>query len=175
VRLHWGRVTLALMMPAGVLAGHALGYGVAGPHAGHDHHGYLPAAGAAAAVLALAALFAAAAGPGRGHIRLSHLVAAQAAAFATQEVIEHAAAGHGAAAVLESPAVWLGLAAQVATALCAALVVASASAAGAVLLAARPADAARALPAPTWLPPAADPFPAGVVLLAAGPRGPPGA
>ena len=55
--------------------------------------------------------------------------------FGGQEAIEHVAAGHGAGAFLGSPAVWVGLAAQVVTALLLVLLLRASATAGARLAA----------------------------------------
>ncbi len=114
------RPALALLAPSGVLAGHAVGHLIAPADGGHAvDHGYLGVAVAMAAPLALLALAWVGA---RGRevsrpVPLGALLAAQLLLFGGQEAIEHVAAGHGAGAFLGSPAVWVGLAAQVVTAL----------------------------------------------------------
>ncbi len=147
------RPALALLAPAGVVAGHAFGHLVAPGHAGNAvDHGYLGLAAVAAGPLALVALAWAGA---RGRqtaqgetaqraarpVPLGALLAAQCLLFGGQEAIEHAVAGHGPADVLASGALWAGLAAQVATALVLVLLVRAATTTGARLagvVAARP-------------------------------------
>lgn len=122
------RPALLLAAPAGVLGGHAIGYVAApGPGGAHAlHHGYLALALSIAVPLAvLAVAWAAAEGAtGRGtrtgaarSAPVGLLLTAQWMLFTGQEVVEHALAGHGPAAALQSRALWWGLAAQVVTAL----------------------------------------------------------
>lgn len=133
------RPALALVAPSGVLAGHAVGHLIAPGHGGHAvDHGYLGPAVAVAAPLALVAL-ALAGATGRHASRrrppLGALLVAQMLLFGGQEAVEHAAAGHGAGAFLGSPAVWIGLAAQVVTALALVLLLRASAVAGARLAA----------------------------------------
>ena len=141
MRLRSPRTAVLLAAPAGVLAGHTLGYLAADPHA--VEHAYLGGAFAVVGPLAVAAmLWTALAGArsrsGRGPVRplpLGPLLAAQWILFAGQEMTEHALAGHGPAEALRSPAVWLGVAAQAVVALALALLLRAAGVAGARLLA----------------------------------------
>jgi hypothetical protein len=139
MRLSSARVTIALAAPAGVLAGHALGYLAGGPHAGGHavDHSYLTVAAAGFSPLAVAALlWAAMSGTRPGsRVPVGALLAAQWALFAGQEMAEHALAGHGPAEALRSPAVWLGLGAQVLVALALALLLRVAGVTGARVLA----------------------------------------
>ncbi len=141
------RPALALLAPSGVLAGHAVGHLIAPGNGGHSvDHGYLGLAAAMAAPLALVALVCAGARgsqPGAGGRKVSRrpvpvgaLLVAQSLLFAGQEAIEHVAAGHGVIAVLGSPAVWVGLAAQVVTAVLLVLLLRASATAGARLAAA---------------------------------------
>ena len=142
MRLKSPRVAVVLAAPTGVLAGHALGYTAAGPHAGAVDHSYLGTAAAVVGPLAVAAVLWAVATGGRSRSRsglrplpLGPLLAAQWAMFAGQEMVEHALAGHGPADALASPAVWLGLGAQAVVALGLAVLLKAAGLAGARLVA----------------------------------------
>ena len=138
MRLRWPRTAVLLAAPAGVLAGHGLGYLGGDPHA--VDHAYLGGAVAVVGPLAVAALlWAAVVGSrsGRAPVRplpVGPLLAAQWILFAGQEMTEHALAGHGPAEALRSPAVWLGGAAQAVVALALALLLRAAGVAGARLL-----------------------------------------
>ncbi|HEX2192345.1 MAG TPA: hypothetical protein VHH09_04060 [Acidimicrobiales bacterium] len=109
------RVTVAFLVPAGALAGHAIGYAAAGGHA-HSGvgHGYLAALTAVAVPLALATLgWQAYRGATRGRRpALGPLVVAQPLLFLLQESLEHLVAGHGIGSVAASPAVVAGVLAQ---------------------------------------------------------------
>jgi hypothetical protein len=127
-----------LVVPAAVLAGHWIGYALAGDGhhgAGAVGHGYLPAAVAVALPALVAALVWVAVGSGgwarpRGSPpRVAPLVGAQWAVFVVQELTEHALAGD-ALGVVASPAVWLGLASQVAVAAATCLLLGASSRAG---------------------------------------------
>lgn len=129
-----GRVSVALLLPAAVLAGHAVGYGAGHHHgAGAAAHGYLPAAGELAALLAAAGILVAAiSGPSwrptpRGVMRLA---GTQSALFLMLELGEHAVSGVGAAAALASQPVWIGLGAQLALAAVTVLLLSSVAATG---------------------------------------------
>ena len=111
------RLGVAFLIPAGALVGHAAAYGLVGRHS-HAHagpgHGYLAAAAAVAVPLALAALVWHAcqgASPGR-RPSLGPLLVAQPLLFLAQEGLEHLVAGHSVAALVQSPTVPAGLAAQ---------------------------------------------------------------
>ena len=133
------RPALALLAPSGVLAGHAVGHLIAPGTGGHPvDHGYL---GLAAAMAAPLALFALAWAGGRSRrvarrpVPLAGLLAAQSLLFGGQEAVEHVLAGNGVIAVLGAPAVWVGLAAQVVTALTLVLLLRASATAGARLAA----------------------------------------
>ncbi|HEV3402614.1 MAG TPA: hypothetical protein VG078_12395 [Acidimicrobiales bacterium] len=129
-----------LVVPAAVLAGHWLGYVLVGSgHGGSHalHHGYLPAVALVALPPSVAAVLLAVVGSGaRGGDRrdgatpVAFLVGAQWTLFVGQELVEHALAGD-ALGVVASPALWLGLAAQVVVAAAAGVVLGAASWAGA--------------------------------------------
>jgi hypothetical protein len=127
-----------LVVPAAVLAGHWLGYALAGNgHHGAQPvaHGYLPAAVAVALPALVAAMAWAAVGSrgwarsGGSPPRVAPLVGAQWVVFSLQELVEHTIAGD-AVGVVASPAVWLGLASQVAVAAATCLLLGAASSAG---------------------------------------------
>ena len=109
------RLAVAFLIPASALAAHAAAYGLAEPH-GHDApgHGYLAAVAAVAVPLAVAALvWHACQGASRGRRpALGPLLVAQPLLFLGQEGLEHLLAGHGMAAVIQSPAVRVGVVAQ---------------------------------------------------------------
>ena len=110
------RLAVALLLPAGALAGHAAGYALAGSQ-GHAEpsHGYLPVVSAAALPLALAALawFAYGGATRRRRPSLRPLLLGQPLLFLLQEVAEHLVSGHGLASLAHSPAVRAGMLAQV--------------------------------------------------------------
>ena len=147
------RTAVVLAAPAGVLAGHALGY-----LSGDSHtvdHSYLGVASAVVGPLAVAALLWAAltgtrARPYSRPLPVGPLLAAQWMLFAGQEMAEHALAGHGPAEALRSPAVWLGLAAQVVVALGLTLLLRAAVVAGARLTASLARGAPAAAAAGGW-------------------------
>ena len=176
-----------LVAPAGVMAGHALGYLLAGRgHAGHHavDHGYLPAAASVAVALFLGTLLwnfarvrssgprtspwgSPASGP---PVRL--MVCAQWVLFVGQELVEHAAAGD-AVAVIQSPALWLGLVSQVAVATAAILLLSAADWAGGRVVDILPAGSTWA-PSPRTWPLPTDLLPDGRLLFStATSRGPP--
>lgn len=135
MRLQLGRLSLGLVVPASVLLGHAVGYGVGS--GGHGHattaHGYLSVATAGAVVLALAGVLVAAGGShrtARPPVRALPLVGLQAGAFVVLEIIERAVAGEAPSALLGFPPLWAGLAAQGVAALLAVALVRSAATAG---------------------------------------------
>jgi hypothetical protein len=174
-----------LAVPAAVLAGHWLGYLLAGNghHASHRvGHGYLSAAVTVALPALGAALVSVAlgsggrgrrCGEGRGGLpAVASLVGAQWAVFVVQELIEHTLAGDALAAVA-SPALWVGLAAQVAVAITVWLLLSGASWAGGravdvFVRVVRSLHRARQWSAPPVLPPVD-----GTLLLTVSSRGPP--
>jgi hypothetical protein len=138
VALKHGRLAVLLLLPAGVLAGHAMGY--AG--AGHAHgaaasphvHGYLASAATVAVPLAVLALLWAVARPAAAAgVSFPRMLALQWVALLFQEAVEHLVAGQPVAALLGSRPLWLGLAAQLAVAGGAILLLRSARAVGARL------------------------------------------
>ncbi|MDQ3979368.1 MAG: hypothetical protein M3314_07455 [Actinomycetota bacterium] len=126
-----------LLVPAGVLAGHALGYagashvhGGAAATAGHSH-GYLAAAAAVATLLAVLALAGVAmARPAASRVSFRTLLTLQWGSLLVQEGVEHAVAGEPVVTLLSSFALWLSLAGQLVAAAGAALLVASARVVG---------------------------------------------
>ena len=171
-----------LVAPAGVLVGHAGGYFLAGSgHTGAHpvDHGYLPTA-AVAIPPVVAALLWSAVGAGRHPGRsaagragsLRFLVAAQWVLFVGQELVEHAAAGHP-AAVVASPALWLGLVSQVAVAAAAVLLLSAASWVGRRVVTVLLSPVSSLPPPPAWpLVAGARPV-TGMVLATVSSRGPP--
>jgi hypothetical protein len=112
--------TPLLLLPAGLTAGHAAGYLVAGgPHHGASDagaHGYVPLLLRLAVPLAAGAL-AGAVARGRRHaaprpLRWDRLALHLAALFLLVEVAEHAVAGVGPAHVLHAPSTAWGLLGQ---------------------------------------------------------------
>ncbi|MEA2974111.1 MAG: hypothetical protein QOG82_2569 [Actinomycetota bacterium] len=139
------RPALILAAPAGVLVGHAIGYLAAPGPAGAAavHHGYLALVLAVAVPLGVMAVgWAATAGavsdPRRGPVHravpVGPLLLAQWLLFTAQEMVEHAVAGHGAGAALQSPALWCGLAAQIVTAVAVVAIIRASAATGARLV-----------------------------------------
>ena len=178
MRLSSARVAVALAAPAGVLAGHAVGYLAGDAHSGGHavDHAYLSGAAAVVGPLAVAALVWAGlsgARPGARSLPFGPLLAAQWALFFGQEMIEHALAGHGPLAALESPAVWLGLAAQVVVALALAVLLHAAGATAARALAFLARLLAPRTVAGGWARPAAWPAPSCLCRLRPASRGPP--
>lgn len=178
------RPALILAAPAGVLGGHAIGYLVAPEPAGQAavHHGYLALALAVAVPLAVLAVGWATTSGVAGRRRFTRmrpvpvgpLVLAQWMLFTGQEVVEHAAAGHGAGAAFHSPALWCGLAAQVLTAAAVAVLLGASAASGSrlVVLLGRSGTPVL-LPAVLWRP-ALRLLPRSLCVAAASPsRGPP--
>lgn len=114
------------MVPAGTVAGHVLGYLMAGEDAGlHGAHSHLRPAAWVAAGLTAAALAAVAVarptptpttGRGRGRPRVSWLVAGQVLAFGLLEAAEHLGSGHGALSFVADPSFRWGVAAQLVSA-----------------------------------------------------------
>lgn len=133
------RLSIAFLIPAGALVGHAAGYAMGG---GHGHatpaHGDLTAAVGLAVPLGLAALawhvWQGARGEAAPSLRL--LLAAQPVVFLVQEVLEFTLGGHGMASLAQSPAVRAGVAAQVVVAVLIMLLVRVARAAGQAVVAA---------------------------------------
>lgn len=109
---------LLLIAPAGMLAGHAVGYLVAPSHLHasglSDAHTHVPALATVAVPVAIVALLAISLRePRRPRLRaLWWLVGLQAAAYVGMELTERAAAGLDVAAGAHDPAVLAGLAAQ---------------------------------------------------------------
>lgn len=172
------RPALLLAAPAGVVGGHAIGYLVApgGSSGGAAvHHGYLALVVAVAVPLAVAAAAWAATGARRAaaDVSLGPLLLAQWVLFAGQEVAEHAAAGHGAAAVVDSPALWCGLAAQVLTAGAAVVILRASAAAGARLIDLSRGGLPIVLPRLRWQPSAASWSTPSSPAAPSPPRGPP--
>jgi hypothetical protein len=171
-----------LVVPAAVLAGHWLGYLLAGSaHGGSHtlHHDYLPAVALVVLPASVAALLLAAVGQGAlgrerpaGVPSVAALAGAQWTLFVAQELVEHALAGD-ALAVVASPALWVGLAAQVAVATAARLLLGAASWAGARTVALLRCAPRRLPPAGRWVIAAVRPPLAGAVLAPASSRGPP--
>jgi hypothetical protein len=150
------RLVLALLVPAGVVASHAVGYLVAHPaprahaHALGSSHGHLPlVSGVALAALIAAVIVAVGAGLSGSSVGVpvQRLAIAQASAFLALEVAEHVYANRQPAALVAEPAVWVGLACAVLLARLAALVVDAGAAIGAVL-GRRPRPTASAAPGP---------------------------
>ena len=107
------------LVPCGAIAGHVVGYVMAGePDRLHGSHGHLQPAAWVAGVVATVVLVLVAARPRGGSAgpRLRWVAAGQMAAFSALEVAEHVVAGHGAAGLLTSPSFRWGLLAQVLTA-----------------------------------------------------------
>ncbi len=182
------RPALILAAPAGVLGGHAIGYLAAPGPAGVAavHHGYLALALAIAVPLAVLAVgwavTAGAAGTGtvaaasrRGAVSVGPLLLGQWTLFVGQEVVEHAATGHGAAAVLHSPALWCGLAAQVVTALAVVVLVRASAGTGARLVSRFGGRLLWVLPLFFWLVPRPPRRPPLSLVVVSPSRGPPAA
>jgi len=134
------RLGAALLVPAGALAGHAAAYRISGGHAGVAiDHGYLAGAAVVAVPLALAGLVwhAAQGAQGARCSSLRLLVVTQSAVFVAQEALEHVLAGHGVASLVHSPALRLGITAQVVVALLVMLLVRGARATGRAVAALR--------------------------------------
>ena len=107
------------LVPCGAIAGHVIGYLMAGESAGlHGSHGHLQAAAWLAGVAASAALVLVAARPCEGRTRFSlvWLAGGQMAVFLGLEIAEQVATGNGAVGLLWSPSFRWGLVAQVLTA-----------------------------------------------------------
>ncbi|MEA2687059.1 MAG: hypothetical protein QOE93_2254 [Actinomycetota bacterium] len=174
------RPALVLAAPVGVLGGHAIGYLAAPGPAGAAavHHGYLALASGIALPLAVAAMgWAAVAGRGPADrhrsVPVGPLLLAQWMLFTGQEVVEHALAGHGPAAALQSPALWFGLAAQVVTAAAAIAVLRASAAAGSRLLALPRPGSPISLARVRWRPAGTARPPSRSVVTSCPSRGPP--
>ena len=106
-------------MPLGTVAGHVVGYVLAGQHAGLDgNHSHLRPIAWVTAITALAGLgWVGAARSGRSvRLPVAGLAAAQASLFVILEAAEHVAGGHGLGHLLAEPGLRWGFAAQLATA-----------------------------------------------------------
>ncbi|MGH9281406.1 MAG: hypothetical protein ACRD0S_00555, partial [Acidimicrobiales bacterium] len=119
MRLSRRAVVAVALVPLGTIAGHAVGYVLAGREpagmAGHSH--LRPATWLTAAVAALALGWVAAARTDVGHRpRVAALATAQAGMFVALEGAEQMASGHGVGHLLAEPTLRWGLAAQLATA-----------------------------------------------------------
>jgi hypothetical protein len=136
------RAAVLLLVPAGVLVGHALAYAAAG----HVHsttggvhpdvgHGYLSLAAAVAAPLALAGLFLSAVDGRVASVPLRRVCVLQWATFLLQEAVEHLLAGDALTAVVTSTPLWFGLVTQAAVALGATALLRAAGTTGVRLLA----------------------------------------
>lgn len=151
-------IALALV-PLGTLAGHVVGYGIAGEETGlHGRHSHLQPVAWLTILAALAALgwVAAAKRPMPRRPPLASLAVAQAVVFFGLEATEQLAGGHGLRHLLAQPALRWGLLAQVATAAILVAAAVSARASGVrvrALLAAR----ARRSPCSTVTSPTAGP------------------
>lgn len=130
-----------LLLPAGVLASHALGYLFAHPHAAErhqalSHHGHLsiltllaiPAAATALVVAALA---------GRAErkleVRPGSLALAQTLGFIVLEMVEHAASDSGLGGAMAESGLWWGLGVQLVVAAAAVALLQLGAVAGAAL------------------------------------------
>ncbi|MDQ3679980.1 MAG: hypothetical protein M3378_05435 [Actinomycetota bacterium] len=150
------RMAEALLVPAGVLVSHGLGYVLAHPEAAErhqalGHHGHLPLLTVIAVPAAVAALIAAAvAGRGRRQLRLGlpSLALAQAAAFIVLELGEHVASGGGLAGAMAEAGLWWGLGSQVIVAWAAMALVRASGAIGAALRSSSPASVTLGPPPP---------------------------
>ena len=113
------RAVAAGLVPCGAIAGHVVGYLMAGePARLHGSHGHLQPAAWVAGVVATVVLVLVAARPREGGAgpRLGWVAGGQMAAFSALEVAEHVVGGHGAVELLTSPSFRWGLLAQVVTA-----------------------------------------------------------
>ena len=171
------RLGVVSLVPAGALAGHAAAYALAGSAHSHGSHGYLGVVLAVAVPVALAALVWHAWQGARSvsSPRLGMLFLAQPVVFLAQEGVEHVLAGHGLASVAHSPAVSVGLVAQLAVAALSVVLVRAARSTGqaiasAVRRRARRVPTAQAQPPPVDVP-AAQPSRRGTPRSE---RGPPG-
>ena len=119
------RIRLALVAIGGVFAGHTVAYAVAGmathvhgdeSHQLHDAmHGYMPTASRIVFPVAAVALLSLLVDVIRRHSGLSNLgslARLQIGLFVALETAEHVATGVAAESLLDAPALWLGIAAQ---------------------------------------------------------------
>jgi hypothetical protein len=111
------RLMIALLVPVGVWLGHALAYAIDGPPGAEvaHQHGYLGLAPTLTVPVALLAVTWWAAGRRGRQAELPgalSLAAVQVALFLVQETAERLAVAGDPLAVLSSPVLWLGLAAQ---------------------------------------------------------------
>ncbi len=106
-------------------------------------------------------------------VPLGPLLVAQWVLFTGQEAAEHAVSGHGLSAVLHSPALWWGLAAQVVTAAAIFVLLRASAATGALLVAVLGSGRPMALRRLPWRPdrPGCRPPPSSAAPRSA--RGPP--
>lgn len=173
------RLWSLLLLPGGVAAGHALGYGAAGLLGASpsidDGHGYLAVMFRLAVPFTLAVLARAFLSGARAElppVRFAALAVQQVLVFTAIEVVEHALAGIGPAASLTEASLWLGIAAQLVTAGALVALVAWMRRAGELVATRRPARlrprpaAAGNLPASSYVVP-------GVVVWSLSRRGPP--
>ena len=115
------RTAHLLLVPAGVLASHALGYLLAHPHAAErhqalGHHDHLSLLAVLAVLAAVAAVTAAILSGRAGRdveVRLPSLAIAQALGFVALEFVEHAVSGAGLGGALGETGLWWGLGCQV--------------------------------------------------------------
>lgn len=136
------RIAEALLVPAGVLAAHGLGYLFAHPHAADrhqalDHHGHLSLLAVLAipaAATALAGAVLAARAKRDLKVRLPSLALAQALVFVVLEMAEHAASGKGLGGAVAETGLWWGLGFQLVVAWAARALLRLGAAVGAALV-----------------------------------------
>lgn len=112
-------IVAVILAPLGTIAGHVVGYGIAGQHAGLDgSHSHLRPAALLAGLAALAVFgwVAGARRPQPPRLSVAWLAVGQAALFLGLESAEQLAGSHGLDHLLAEPALRWGLLAQVATA-----------------------------------------------------------
>lgn len=130
-------VALLLLLPAGMLAAHALGWWAADPGGSASiSHGHIPVTATLAVPLGLAGLLLAAFGGYRGlrvPARLSTIAAGQATCFVVMEAAETASSGAGVGAVLGQRTMWAGLVLQLVAALAVRALLRGSSAAGSAM------------------------------------------
>ena len=151
------RAVIVGLVPLGAIAGHVVGYWMAGERAGLDgSHGHLRSVAWLAGLAATAALVLVAARPRpfRGPTSLSWLAGGQAAMFVGLEAAEHVVGGHGLIELLTSPSFRWGLVAQALTAGMLVAVAAFSRASGERVrtMLSRRGDAPRAAPRTSWAP-----------------------